>query len=193
MPKGDTTKEVQHAQETQAYENSEDFVAPTSAGKLPILVKTALSEDRVLEIEAGNTITTLLEVIATEHGWRLEELILVREGDDEPLSDTVRVDGDYPYRRRHHVHHRSEVKVIVNYQAESRHREFRPQSIVESILFWAIKAFNIDPAMATEFELTRHGTQEELPGTEHIGHLAGHQRQIELDLIRGDIANGARP
>ena len=44
--------------------------------------------------------------------------------------------------------------------------------------------------MATEFELARHGQKEELPGTEHIGHLAGHHHVLELDLVRGDIANG---
>jgi hypothetical protein len=45
--------------------------------------------------------------------------------------------------------------------------------------------------MATEFVLTRHGQKEELPGSEHVGHLAGHHHYtLELDLVRGDIANG---
>jgi hypothetical protein len=59
------------------------------------------------------------------------------------------------------------------------------------VLVWAIKAFNIDPGMATEFELTRRGGKEELPGAEHIGHVAGHHHELELDLVRGDIANGS--
>ena len=36
-----------------------------------------------------------------------------------------------------------------------------------------------------------HGQKEELIGPEHIGHLAGKNCEVELDLVRGDIANGS--
>ena len=42
-----------------------------------------------------------------------------------------------------------------------------------------------------EFELTRRGQREELPEPEHIGHLAGKDRKLALDLVRGVIANGS--
>jgi hypothetical protein len=95
-----------------------------------------------------------------------------------------------PRHRRHHVHHRGEVKVTVYYQAEVHERDFKRHATVEDVLTWAIKAFNIDPSMATEFELARHGQTEELPGAEHVGHLAGHHHELALDLVRGNIANG---
>ena len=41
-----------------------------------------------------------------------------------------------------------------------------------------------------EFELTRSGSTEELPLSDHVGHLAGKQDVLALDLVRGDIANG---
>ncbi len=117
-------------------------------------------------------------------------LLLVREGEDEPLSAMILIDASYPRHRRHHVHHQGEVKVNVHYQADIRHRDFKRQATVEDILTWAITVFSIDPTMATEFELARHGQREELPGTEHVGHLAGHEHELALDLVRGDIANG---
>ena len=126
----------------------------------------------------------LLEVVARERNCQVEELILIREGEAEALSAIVLIEADYPHHRRHHVHHRGEVKVAVNYQAETRHRNFKRHATVEDVLVWAIKEFGIDPTMATEFELARHDQKEELPGGEHIGHLAGRRHEIEVDLLR---------
>ena len=59
-------------------------------------------------------------------------------------------------------------------------------------LSWASRAFGVDPTMSAEIGLARHGEEEELPGGEHIGHVAGHhQHEVALDLVRGPIANGA--
>lgn len=80
--------------------------------------------------------------------------------------------------------------MTVRYQAGAHQREFRRQAPLERVLDWAISKFAIDPAMAGEFELTRAGTTEELPLSEHVGHLAGKHDCLELDLVRGDIANG---
>jgi hypothetical protein len=158
---------------------------------LEVLVKAGHADERTVEVVSGRQVTVILEMFAAERGCGVQELVIIREGEDEPLSATTVIDSDYPRRRRHHVHHVSAVKVTVFYQAGSHAREFRRQATVEDVLAWAIKAFNIDPSMATEFELTRHGGKEELPGAEHVGHLAGRDRELELDLVRGDIANGS--
>ena len=158
--------------------------------KIALLVKAGHSDERTLELEPGRRLTAVLEIFAVERGCKVEELVILREGEKEPLSAFIVIDADYPSHRRHHVHHVGDVKVVVFYQAESRHREFKRHATVDDVLAWAVKVFGIDPSMATEFELTRHGQKEELPGTEHVGHLAGRHDVLELDLVRGDIANG---
>jgi hypothetical protein len=158
--------------------------------KLTLLVKAGHTDERTLQLEPGCRLTAVLEIFAAERGCKVEELVLLREGESEPLSALVVIEVGYPSHRRHHVHHVGDVKVTVFYQADSRHHEFKRHATVEDVLVWAVKVFGIDPSMATEFELARHGQKEELPGTEHIGHLAGHHHVLELDLVRGDIANG---
>jgi hypothetical protein len=158
---------------------------------LEILVKAGHADERTVEVVSGHRVTAILEIFAAERGCGVEELVLIREGEHEPLAVTIVIDADYPRRRRHHVHHVSAVKVTVFYQAGSHDREFGRQATVDDVLAWTIKAFNIDPSMATEFELTRHGGKEELTGAEHIGHLAGCDHELALDLVRGDIANGS--
>lgn len=93
--------------------------------------------------------------------------------------------------RHHDTRHAGEVEVTVYYQAAQHGRAFKRSATVEDLLIWAIAMFNIDPSMATEFELTRHGQKEELPETERVGHLAGGHRELALDLVRGAIANGS--
>ncbi|MER8600523.1 hypothetical protein NKH09_21935 [Mesorhizobium sp. M1339] len=169
----------------------ENRINGASASKVGIPVKAGHGEERVIELDLGGRVTVILDIIAAERGCSVEELILVREGDEEPLTEMVVIEADYPHKRRHHVHHAGEVAVTVYYQAREEKRGFKRSATVEAVLAWAIDVFKIDPSMATEFELTRHGQKEELPGSEHIGHLVGPHREIALDLVRGDIANGA--
>ena len=84
-----------------------------------------------------------------------------------------------------------EVDVTVYYGAKDKTEGFRRNDTVDDVLEWAITAFEIDPSLASEFELARHGEQEELPGNTHIGPLTHGQKTLALDLVRGDIANGA--
>ncbi len=163
---------------------------PSAGHNFDILVKADHADERTLEVASGRSVTVILEIFAAERGCGVEELVLIREGEDEPLSTIVVIDADYPRHRRHHVHHVDAVKVTVFYQAAHHDREFRRQATVDDVLGWAIKSFNIDPSMATEFELTRRGAKEELPSAEHVGHLAGRHHELALDLVRGDIANG---
>jgi hypothetical protein len=85
------------------------------------------------------------------------------------------------------------IEVTVYYQSKSDTKAFKPSDTVEEVLDWGLKvtAFAIDPAMASEFELARHGVNEELPLSEHLGKLATGSKQIAFDLVRGDMANGS--
>jgi hypothetical protein len=177
---------------TEAIADSAGGVAASRPTTINIPVKIGEDEERMIGATPGSRVTLILEVLATERGCRMEELILIRDGDDEPLTAAVLVEENYPCRRRHHVHRTGEVAVTVFYQAGRHERAFKRHATVEEVLLWAIGAFNVDASMASEFELVRHGQKDELPGTEHIGHLAGHERTLCLELARGHISNGSR-
>ena len=164
--------------------------APQAEPKIAIRVKLDRAEERVIELKQGTSVTRILEIVATERGCGIEELVLAREGEDEPLASGVAVDTGYPHKRRHHVHYPGEVKVTVYYQAGDDSREFKRFEAVKDVLAWAIVAFKVDASLATELVLVRNGQKDELPEREHIGHLAGKDSDLALDLVRGDIANG---
>ena len=163
------------------------------AKRLHLPLKIGRSEERRVPALEGVKIVTIVQIVALELGCAVEELIILREGEELPLDPGTIIGPDYPQHRRHHIHYKSPVKVSVNYNAASHHREFKRQDTVEDVLLWAIKVFNIDPAMVPEFELALHGSKDELPATEHIGHLAGRCDELDLDLIRGTFVNGAAP
>lgn len=147
------------------------------------------AQDLLIDLRPGQLIEHILALIAANHGLLVADLIIVRDGEDEPADCAHPVHHDQ-HHRRHHVHRRNPVDVTVRYQADEHHREFRRQAPLERVLDWAIRVFKIDPAMAGEFELARAGSTEELPLNEHVGHLAGKRDCLELDLVRGNIANG---
>jgi hypothetical protein len=156
-----------------------------------ISVRTGYGEERIFALGHGEMVTTILDTISVERGCPVEELELLREGEAEPLTAITTIHADYPSKRRHHVHHIAEVMVAVYYQSHEEKRNFKRSATLEEVLAWAIAVFKIDPTMATEFEFTRHGQKDELSGVEHVGHLAGLDCNLSLDLVRGDIANGA--
>ncbi len=165
--------------------------SPQAERKFSIPVKLGCIEERFVELELGSSVTAILEVVAAERGCNVEELILVREGETEPLTPAIVVDANYFHQRRHHVHHTGEVAVTVYYQEGEHRRAFKRFEAVKDVLAWAIEVFDIDSSMAAEFELARRGHKEELHGPEHVGHLAGKDCELALDLVRGDIANGS--
>ena len=164
---------------------------PQAEPKIAIRVKLDRAEERVVELKRGASVSTILEIVAAERGCGIEELVLAREGEDEPLTSGVVVDTGYPHKRPHHVHYPGEVKVMVYYQASDDSREFKRFEAVKDVLAWAIVAFKVDASLATELVLVLHGQKDELPEREHIGHLAGKDSDLAFDLVRGDIANGS--
>lgn len=168
--------------------NSGHDVRPPSC---EMTIKVGLDNERRVTVAFGSRLTAVVEVFAREFGCEVAELVVFREGDDAPLSELGVIEAEYPHHRRHHLHRTHAVKVTVHYQTDSKHHEFVRRATVEQVLVWALKNFPIDPGMAGEFELARHEQKEELPPSEHVGHLAGHHHSLELDLVRGDIANGS--
>jgi len=169
--------------------SSGDKTAPRN--EVHIKIVSGPNEHRTFPLAHGQRPVEVLKIFAVERGVPVEELDLIIEGEGEPVSVDIVIDESYPGHKRHHVHHRTPVEVIIFYQNAHKRREFRRHATVNDALAWAIEEFKIDPAMATEFELTRRGEKTALPGTEHIGHVAGHHKVLELDLVRGDIANGS--
>ena len=84
------------------------------------------------------------------------------------------------------------IVVTIHYQAKKAEKRFPPSATAEEILDWALelKEFGIDPAMVNEFQLARLGSKDELALGDHLGKIATGAKAIELDLVRGDIANG---
>jgi hypothetical protein len=159
---------------------------PPESYRIPVRFE---GRDLFIEIASNRTIKDILTIVASDNALVIEDLYIVREGEDAPLSCEQPIhDG---HQGRHHVHHHQSVTVTVHYQAASHHREFRRHATLEAVLDWAIRAFGIDASMAGEFELTRTGSTEELPLSDHVGHLAGKHDALALDLVRGDIANGS--
>ena len=167
--------------------------SPHVHDKVAILVKSGYAEERVVELELGSPVTTILEIVAVERDCGVEELILAREEESEPLTSNIVIDANYPHKLRHHIHYLGEIKVTVYYQMDQHTRTFKQFEAVKDVLGWAIAVFDIDSSLAAEFELARHGQKEELPEPEHLGHLVGKNCELELDLVRGVIPNGSYP
>jgi hypothetical protein len=161
----------------------------TTCGMVKIPVKVGHHE-RAIELKLGTSTAAILAIVAEKHGCLVEELFLFRDGMDEPLAEVIIVDENYPHHHRHHVHFKGLVRVTVNYDTGTKAHEFKRQATIEDVLEWAIKAFGIDPSLASEFDLADHGSKVALPSGEHIGHLAQRHDELALDLIRGDISNG---
>ena len=88
-------------------------------------------------------------------------------------------------------HGNAEITVTVNYQNQTKARDFGRGAKVSEVLLWAIGAFSIDDTIATEMELAVEGSKDELPGSKPLASLARGDSTLVLDLVRGDIANGA--
>lgn len=161
--------------------------------KITVRVKLGRTDERIFEFEQGTKVSRVLEIFAAERGCDRQELILFREGESQPLTLDVEIVTDYPHKRFHHIHYLREVNVTVYYQDSQDSRVFKRFKAVKDVLTWAINAFNIDASLATELVMVRHGEKDELPEREHIGHLAGRDCDLALDLVRGDIANGGSP
>lgn len=161
-----------------------------NAGEVAVHVRTGRSQDRVINAALHQSVMTILERIAAELDLAIDELDIYRDDHDGPLCKDDLIDIKYPHHHRHHIHHATRVQVTVFYQSDSHQKDFRRNTTIYDLLQWAIDAFRVDACLATELELVLHGQTDELPATEHLGHLAGRECELSVDLVRGVIANG---
>lgn len=167
------------------------MTTPSTTGNVfPVTVRTGSSE-KIVQLTVGQRAAVILEIIAAELACAITALELFRDGHPGCLSGDDIVDDNYPHRHRHHVHWSESVAVTLYYQSASKSHNFKRNTTVAELLQWAITAFTIDPSIATEIELVRHGQEDELPSTEHLGHLIGRETCASFDVVRGVIANGA--
>ena len=62
---------------------------PQLQAKIAIRVKSGHTEERVVELEPGTSATAILEVLAADRGCLAEELVVLREGEGEPLTSDL--------------------------------------------------------------------------------------------------------
>src|SRR5580704_17013473 len=80
--------------------------------EVAIQVKSGVGAERLVKVRLGANLLAVVEIVARERGLPVEELVIVREGEDADLTLEAIIDRDYPRHRRHHVHHRSLVEVL---------------------------------------------------------------------------------
>jgi hypothetical protein len=175
--------------EREPVEGADGGLRP-GAGEYEVTVKAGVEDFEVVRIGHGHAITLALTEIALKRDIIVEEVEIFRDGELEALTEVIIVDEAYPRHHTHHVHRKENLLVTVYYGGQDRTKEFKRRATINHVLEWSIKEFHIDPSLASEMELALHGSETELPGDEHVGHLAGKHKTLALDLIRGKISNG---
>jgi hypothetical protein len=128
-------------------------------------------------------------------GVEPETLFVFKEDADEPLDPDVKLEGMDDPGMTHHVHQAQKVSVKINYLADQKQRMFSPAARIQVVLDWAVgpDGFNVDASVAPEMELAlTDNAAEEVPHSAHLGRYSGgKEHEVEFDLVRGIIPNGA--
>lgn len=151
-----------------------------------------LENVEIIHIPHGSSVQEIVIAVAEKGKFAPTDAFLFYEDEEEPLELSIVLDEQHDHKRIHHVHRSKTVEVVVHYGTGEKTHHFAPSTRVERILEWAIgpQGFAIDPAIAPEMELAVEGSEDELPGSAHIGRYARHGHRVELNLIRGVIPNG---
>lgn len=153
-----------------------------------------LPEVQVVSFAEGTPARAVLERVATLSGRSSETALLFVEDEDSPVDiESSRVDETWS-RVVHHVHRTGRIAVLVHYNGAQREHPFSPSTRVQRVLDWAVgpSGFALDPVIAPEMDLALHGQTDPLPRDAHIGRYVEHPHTaLELDLIRGVVANGS--
>lgn len=152
---------------------------------------------RTVMVPTGAAVRSIAEQVAKLINVPAEALHVFKEDAAAPLHPDDLLDGEVADGIIHHVHQARTVQVTVNYQQQKLTQPFSPATRIQVILDWVVRSatFNVDPAIAPEMELAKaEDPSEEIPRTAHLGrYAAGRDHQVEFDLVRGVIPNGASP
>lgn len=92
-----------------------------------------------------------------------------------------------------HIHTRAalRIKVTIHFNGKSRTRRFSPAATVATVITWAKKVFQIDPAGGADLVLALRPTGEQPRPDQHLGELRPGARDLEFDLVREQTPQGA--
>ncbi len=144
-----------------------------------------LQERSELEIEAGD-LDAILRAARGKQGF--EKAHVFERDDEETLTDI----GN---RRAISilVHRCRRVTVQVNYDGDTKSREFSPAATILRVLQWAVskRGFDLDDNAAAKANLLLPGADQPLPKDAMLGVYVNHPGcSLTLDLTLKDFTNG---
>lgn len=155
---------------------------------------------RLLVQHPGDETVTIIEEV--DPGRPLVELIEIDEdelvwiGDaDEPVDVhlTLIEIGIEPVRPHVHGHkHRCRtIHVKVSYAGHTNEHDVAPNTTLEALLHWAIKAFGIDASTAADLVFRVAGSNTDLAFDTHVGTLTMPEHcSVDLVLLQGETNAG---
>jgi hypothetical protein len=152
-----------------------------------------LPDVEAIRLPVGSAAREIVALVAAKGGFPAEEAVLFLEDGDNPLDLALVLVEEQVRGKVHHVHRARQVDVTVFYLAGQKEKRFPPSARIQRVLDWAVgpEGFRIDPAIAPEMVLAKHGTTTALPKNAHIGRFVTQPHSLKLDLIRGVVPNGA--
>lgn len=139
------------------------------------------------ELPEAALVKTLIDSLVGRHP-NIAEMLVFKEDDDEPLGE------DHPLHGQanavFHLHRCRQIKVSVNYKADTYGRKFAPGTTIKRATKWATKEAGLDAAEAQEHVLQISGTRTQPPQNAHLGSLVTSGCEIEFDLVRKQLVQG---
>lgn len=139
------------------------------------------------ELAEAALVKTLIASLAGRHP-DIAEMLVFKEDDDEPLGH------DHPLKGHDKaiflLHRCRQIKVAVNYKAETFNHKFAPGTTVKRVTKWATKKAGLDDAEAQEHVLQISNTRTQPPLNAHLGSLKIRGCEIEFDLVRKQLVQG---
>ena len=139
------------------------------------------------ELADAALVKTLIASLAGRHP-NMDEMLVFKEDDDEPLGHDHPLHGhDNPI---FHLHRCRQIKVAVNYKADTFNYKFTPGTTIKRVTKWATKKAGLDAAEAQEHVLQISDTRIQPPQNAHLGSLKLRSCEIEFDLVRKQLVQG---
>lgn len=156
---------------------------------MPTVIFAAIEDKPIERIELAEAalIKTLIASLADRHP-DIAEMLVFKEDDDEPLAHDQPLHGHD--KAILHLHRCRQIKVVVNYKAETFNHKFAPGTTIKRVTKWATKKAELDDAEAQEHVLQISGTRIQPPQNAHLGSLKMCGCEIEFDLVRKQLVQG---
>ncbi len=156
---------------------------------MAMVIFAAIEDEPIerFELAEAALVKTLIASLAGRHP-DIAEMLVFKEDDDEPLGH------DHPLKGHDkaifHLHRCRQIKVAVNYKAETFNHKFAPGTTIKRVTKWATKKAGLDDAEAQEHVLQISGSRTQPPLNAHLGSLKIRGCEIEFDLVRKQLVQG---